>query len=153
MKEQKITWEGKDIVFSTNNTGIVSKDCFAPFEAAGITRAKLLEFEHHSFSKGIVVKIGDKTVRFSHDFEDPSDKSPSTAPTNSKFLDKVQRAIDNAVNDEVRKAIMDSFPEEVEALKKRAEAKEAEKNAMVEKLKMLGVALTEKQLKTLGIAC
>ena len=106
MQKHSVIYDGKTIEFDTNNTGIVSEDQFGPFEAAGLTKAKLLELEHWSNSKGIVVKIGGKSVRFSHAFEAPGDRVKSSGAngvSNKALLEKIQAAIDGAKDSKTKK--------------------------------------------------
>jgi hypothetical protein len=150
MQKHTVVYNGKTIEFETNNTDIVSRDCFAPFEAAGITRAKLLEFEHHSFSKGIVVKIGGKTVRFSNDFKDPSDRvaMPSVGPSGSKVLEKVQAAIDGAKDAKTKAYLEEIFADELKEL----EAIRERKTQKVKDAMALLASLSDEEKKALGLS-
>lgn len=150
MQKHTVVYNGKTIEYETNNTGIVSQNCFEPFEAAGITKASLLEMEHHSFSKGMVVKIGDKTVRFSHDFEDPKDRvaRPSASgPSNKALLEKIQTAIDSAKDAKTKKYLEELFADELEELQKVREAK-AQK---VKEAMAFLASLSDEEKKAMGL--
>lgn len=150
MQKHTVVYDDKTIEFETNNTGIVSQNCFGPFEAAGITKAKLLEFEHHSFSKGMVVKIGDKSVRFSHDFEDPKDRvrTVSAGPSSSKVLEKVQAAIDGAKDAETKAYLEEIFADELKEL----EAIRERKTQKVKDAMALLASLSDEEKKALGLS-
>lgn len=150
MQKHTVVYDGKTIEFETNNTGIVSQNCFGPFEAAGITKAKLLEMEHWSFSKGMVVKFGDKSVRFSHDFEDPKERvvRPSAGPGNKALLEKIQTAIDGAKDAKTKAYLEELFAEELEELQKVREAK-AQK---VKEAMAFLASLSDEEKKAMGLS-
>lgn len=152
MQKHSVSYDGKTIEYTTNNTGIVSEESFGPFEAAGLTKAKLLELEHWSFSKGIVVKIGGKSVRFSHAFEAPGDRAKSSGMLP---LDKFQRFMSELaplMDDDLRAKTEDLFSEELEALKAQEARKEQEKADLVAKLEAMGLQLTAASKKALGLS-
>lgn len=150
MQKHTVVYDGKTIEYETNNTGIVSQNCFGPFEAAGITKAKLLEFEHHSFSKGLVVSIGGKSVRFSHDFEDPKDRvtGSSAGPSNKVLLEKIQTAIDGAKDAETKAYLVSMFADELVELQKVREAK-AQK---VREAMAFLASLSDEEKKAMGLS-
>jgi hypothetical protein len=137
MQKHTVVYNGKTIEFETNNTGIVSQNCFGPFEAAGITKASLLEFEHRSFSKGIAVKIGDKTVRFSTDFACKRD-----------ILEKVQAAIDGAKDAKTKAYLEEIFADELKEL----EAIRERKTQKVKDAMALLASLSDEEKKALGLS-
>ena len=150
MQKHTVVYDGKTISFDTNNTGIVSADQFGPFEEAGLTKEKLLELEHWSFSKGMVVKIGDKSVRFSHAFEAPGDRVKSggaSGVSNKALLEKIQAAIDGAKDDKTKAYLEEMFKEELEELQKVREAKVAKvKEAMA-----FLASLSDEEKKAMGL--
>lgn len=149
MQKHTVVYDGKTIEFETNNTGIVSQNCFGPFEAAGITKAKLLEMEHWSFSKGMVVKFGDKSVRFSHDFEDPKERvKTASEPRRKALLIKVQAAIDGAKDAKTKAYLEELFAEELEELQKVREAK-AQK---VKEAMAFLASLSDEEKKAMGLS-
>lgn len=150
MQKHTVVYDGKTIEFDTNNTGIVSEDAFGPFEAAGITKAKLLEMEHWSFSKGMVVKFGDKSVRFSHAFEDPKDRVRTAAagPSNKALLEKIQTAIDGAKDAKTKAYLEELFKDELEELQKVREAKAQKVKAAMAFL----ASLSDEEKKAMGLS-
>ena len=150
MQKHTVVYDGKTIEFDTNNTGIVSEDAFGPFEAAGITKAKLLEMEHWSFSKGMVVKFGDKSVRFSHAFEDPSERvaRPSVGPSSSKVLEKVQVAIDGAKDAKTKAYLEEIFADELKEL----EAIRERKTQKVKEAMAFLASLSDEEKKAMGLS-